>query len=98
MKLAWRADPRVGDRSVQSTRQLARPRGTMTGKDLRRKLRRQFGCVEESQEGSHVKVRCGRCRTTVPVHAGEDLGPGLIGQIQRDLEPCLGLRWLRRIR
>jgi predicted RNA binding protein YcfA (HicA-like mRNA interferase family) len=68
----------------------------MTGKELLRRLRRQFDCVEESQVGSHVKVRCGRCRTTVPIHVGEDLGRGLMGQIQRDLEPCLGERWLRR--
>ena len=69
----------------------------MTGKLLLRVLRKQFDCVAESQRGSHVKVRCGRCRTTVPVHAGEDLGPGLLGQIGRDLGPCLGERWLRRI-
>ena len=69
----------------------------MTGKHLLRVLRKQFDCVTESQRGSHVKVRCGRCRTTVPVHAGEDLGPGLLAQIGRDLEPCLGERWLRRI-
>ncbi len=28
--------------------------------------------------------------TTVPVHAGEDIGPGLLRRIERDLEPCLG--------
>jgi len=42
-----------------------------------------------------VHVRCGRCQTTVPVHAGEDIGPGLLASIQRDLEPCLGKRWLK---
>jgi predicted RNA binding protein YcfA (HicA-like mRNA interferase family) len=45
-----------------------------------------------------VIVRCDGCQTTVPVHAGEDLGPGLLSRIQRDLEQCLGARWLRRIR
>jgi predicted RNase H-like HicB family nuclease len=30
--------------------------------------------------------------TTVPVHAGEDIGPGLVRRIERDLEPCLGKR------
>ena len=69
----------------------------MTGKDLLRKLGRRFDCAQESQKGSHVKIRCGGCRTTVPVHAGEDLGRGLLGRIQRDLEPCLGKRWLRDI-
>ena len=39
---------------------------------------------------------CGRCQTTVPVHAGEDIGPGLLASIVRDLEPCLGKRWLKR--
>jgi predicted RNA binding protein YcfA (HicA-like mRNA interferase family) len=69
----------------------------MTGKGLLRTLAREFDCVRESQRGWHVKVRCGACRTTVPVHAREDLGRGLLGQIQRDLEPCLGKRWLRSI-
>ena len=34
--------------------------------------------------------------TTVPVHAGEDIGPGLLRRIERDLEPCLGKGWLKR--
>jgi predicted RNA binding protein YcfA (HicA-like mRNA interferase family) len=70
----------------------------MTGKGLLRILRRQFGCQEVRRESSHVIVRCDGCQTTVPVHAGEDLGPGLLSRIQRDLEQCLGARWLRRIR
>jgi predicted RNase H-like HicB family nuclease len=28
--------------------------------------------------------------TTVPVLAGEDVGPGLLRRIERDVEPCLG--------
>ena len=36
------------------------------------------------------------CRTTVPVHAGEDLKPGTLRAIERDLEPCLGEHWLRK--
>jgi predicted RNA binding protein YcfA (HicA-like mRNA interferase family) len=64
-------------------------------KELVRLLRR-LGCVEIRQRGSHVRVRCGRCFTTVPVHAGEDLGPGLLRAIERDLEPCLGKGWLQR--
>ncbi|MCC6748356.1 MAG: type II toxin-antitoxin system HicA family toxin [Deltaproteobacteria bacterium] len=65
----------------------------MTGKNLL-KLLRSLGCVEERQAGSHVRVRCGKCYSTVPVHAGEDLGKGLLRQIERDLEPCLGKRWM----
>lgn len=67
----------------------------MTAKTLRRILK-QWGCEEIRQRSSHIRVRCGTCLTTVPVHAGEDLGPGLLRQIERDLEPCLGKGWLKR--
>lgn len=67
----------------------------MTGAALLRKLSKR-GCVEVRQRGSHVRVRCGDCLTTVPVHAGEDLGPGLLRAIERDLDPCLGKGWLDR--
>ncbi|MEK6275852.1 MAG: type II toxin-antitoxin system HicA family toxin [Actinomycetota bacterium] len=66
----------------------------MTGRHVLRRLRR-LGCEEVRQRGSHVRVRCGRCETTVPVHAGEDLPPGTLRAIERDLEPCLGRKWLR---
>ena len=66
----------------------------VTGKDLL-KLLRKAGCVELRQKGSHVMVKCGKCQTVVPVHAGEDFGPGLLRAIERDLEPCLGKGWLR---
>lgn len=67
----------------------------MSGKDLLRRLRK-LGCQEVRQKGSHVRVVCGRCVTTVPIHAGEDLGPGLLKAIERDLQPCLGKGWMRR--
>jgi predicted RNA binding protein YcfA (HicA-like mRNA interferase family) len=67
----------------------------MTGATLLRMLR-EHGCVELRRRGSHVRVRCGECMTTVPVHSGEDLGPGLLRPIERDLEPCLGKGWLGR--
>jgi predicted RNA binding protein YcfA (HicA-like mRNA interferase family) len=60
------------------------------------RLLRRLGCEEVRQEGSHVRVRCGRCHTTVPVHAGEDLGEGLLKAIERDLTPRLGKGWLKR--
>lgn len=47
---------------------------------------------------SHVRFRVGTCSTTVPVHAGEDLGAGLLRAIERDLEPCLGKKWLWKAR
>ncbi len=60
------------------------------------KILRDLGCVEVRQVGSHVRVQCGTCLTTVPVHAGEELGKGLLRSIERDLEPCLGKGWLKR--
>jgi len=64
----------------------------VTGKELLRRLRR-LGCEEVRRKGSHVRVECGKCVTTVPVHAGEDLPPGTLRAIERDLEPCLGKGW-----
>jgi predicted RNA binding protein YcfA (HicA-like mRNA interferase family) len=60
------------------------------------RLLRRLGCEGVRQKGSHVRVRCGRCHTTVPVHASEDLGEGLLKAIERDLTPCLGKGWLKR--
>jgi predicted RNA binding protein YcfA (HicA-like mRNA interferase family) len=51
--------------------------------------------VELRQKGSHLRVQCGKCFTTVPVRAGEELGKGLLREIERDLEPCLGKGWLK---
>jgi predicted RNA binding protein YcfA (HicA-like mRNA interferase family) len=67
----------------------------MTAKELLRQVRAR-GCVEARQHGSHVRIACGKCRTTIPVHAGETIGPGLLRAIERDLEPCLGKGWLQR--
>jgi len=62
-----------------------------------RRLLKQHACAEVRQKGSHIRVECGKgaCVTTIPVHAGEDLGKGLLAQIERDLESCLGRGWLR---
>src|ERR1700716_316638 len=48
----------------------------VTAKDLRQLLR-SLGCVETRQRGSHLRVECSQCVTTIPVHAGEDIGAGL---------------------
>jgi predicted RNA binding protein YcfA (HicA-like mRNA interferase family) len=64
----------------------------MTGRELLSKLEK-LGCVKVRQNGSHTIVRCGRCQTVVPMH-NEDLGKGLLRAIERQLEPCLGERWL----
>lgn len=54
------------------------------------KLLKAKGCALVRQNGSHIRVRCGKCFTTVPNHIGEDLGKGLLKQIEKDLAPCLG--------
>ena len=66
----------------------------MTARELR-KLLRSYDCVELRQKGSHLVVRCGKCQTVIPVHPGQDIGPGLLRSIARDLEPCLGKGWLK---
>jgi predicted RNA binding protein YcfA (HicA-like mRNA interferase family) len=66
----------------------------MTGKDVLRLLLKLGGDVVR-QKGSHARIRCGKCVTTVPLHSGEDLGAGLLRAIERDLEPCLGKGWLK---
>lgn len=68
---------------------------SVTARELLRILR-SLGGVEVRQKGSHVRVQCGESFTTVPVHAGEDLGPGLLRAIERDLEPSLGKGWLKK--
>ena len=73
--------------TVYTTRQ-------MTARELR-SLLKQFGCAEVRQKGSHLRVECGTCVTTIPVHRGEDIRPGALRQIERDLAPCLGKDWLR---
>lgn len=69
-------------------------RAGVRAQQLRRVLRRA-GCVEVRQSGSHLVVRCGTCQTVVPVHGG-DLPAGTLRSIERDLEACLGERWLKR--
>lgn len=64
--------------TVYTTRQ-------MTARELR-SLLKQFGCVEVRQKGSHLRVECGTCVTTIPVHKGEDIRPGTLRQIEP--RPC----------
>jgi len=59
---------------------------TLTGKELGRVLEK-FGFVYDHTTGSHMIYRHsdGR-RTTVPHHAGEEIGPGLLLKIiKKDL-------------
>ena len=61
-------------------------RKRVTGKELIRALKK-FGFGVIRIQGSHHRLRHldGRV-TTVPVHAGETIGPGLLGQILRDCD------------
>ena len=45
------------------------------------------GFVAVRSKGSHFRLRHpdGRC-TSIPVHAGEQIGPGLMSKILRDVE------------
>jgi predicted RNA binding protein YcfA (HicA-like mRNA interferase family) len=56
----------------------------LTGRDVISVLERH-GFAQTRQSGSHVVLKHpdGR-RVTVPVHAGRDLGRGLLRQIMRD--------------
>ena len=60
------------------------------------KILTDHGCTVLRQKGSHVRVQSGACHTTVPVHAGETLPAGTVRAIERDLERCLGKKWLRK--
>ncbi len=54
---------------------------------------RRLGCEQVRQRGSHQIWRCGTCQTVIPMHTG-DLPPGTLRSIERDLEPCLGRKWI----
>jgi len=56
------------------------------GREIVRALEKA-GFVADRTRGSHVFLKHpdGRC-TTVPVHAGETIGPGLLRAILRDVE------------
>ncbi|MHB1720163.1 MAG: type II toxin-antitoxin system HicA family toxin [Acidimicrobiales bacterium] len=64
----------------------------MTARRLVRILR-QHGCEPVRQRGSHQIWRRANCQTVIPLHAG-DIPTGTLRSIERDLEPCLGPRWL----
>jgi predicted RNA binding protein YcfA (HicA-like mRNA interferase family) len=58
----------------------------LKGKELVRALERAGFTVDRSR-GSHVFLRHPDGRTTtVPIHSGETIGPGLLRAILRDVE------------
>ncbi len=60
------------------------PRLRVTGKELIRVLE-QSGFEVSRTRGSHFFLRHADGRTTsVPVHSGETIGPGLLSKIMRD--------------
>jgi len=61
-------------------------RKRLTGRELIRALKKT-GFAVLRVHGSHHRLRHADGRvTTVPVHAGETIGPGLLGQIPRDCD------------
>ena len=61
-------------------------RKRLTGKELIRALK-NAGFEVVRVQGSHHRLRHADGRvTTVPVHAGETIGPGLLSQILRDCD------------
>ena len=61
-------------------------RKRLTGKELIRALKK-VGFEVVRIQGSHHRLRHSDSRvTTVPIHAGETIGPGLLGQILRDCD------------
>lgn len=70
----------------------------MTGKELLRYVvSRKVGGEVLRTKGSHNFVRVGVCTTVIPVHS-HDLPKGTLRAIERDLEPCLGESWIRKVR
>jgi len=62
------------------------PRLRVTGRDLIAALKRA-GFEVARTRGSHHFLRHSDGRvTTVPVHAGETIGPGLLSKILRDMK------------
>ncbi len=55
----------------------------MTGKDFVRLLQRD-GWVLEHARGSHQILRKNSRTISVPVHAGKDLGKGLLSKLKKE--------------
>lgn len=61
----------------------------VTGRELIRALEKT-GFEVVRQRGSHIRMRHPDGRvTTIPVHAGQEIGPGLLRKILRDSEVTL---------
>ncbi|MBN1610862.1 MAG: type II toxin-antitoxin system HicA family toxin [Polyangiaceae bacterium] len=67
----------------------------MTPREVVRRLT-ALGCTKVRQKGSHATYMApdGKCWTTVAIHEGRDIPAGTLRAIERELEPCLGRKWL----
>jgi predicted RNA binding protein YcfA (HicA-like mRNA interferase family) len=59
----------------------------MKAKELRRLLASK-DCSEVRQKGSHLRVECSSCVTTIPVHAGKTLALGCYAGSNEILSPA----------
>lgn len=59
---------------------------TVAGQDLIRALTRTGFAVVRVRGSHHFLRHADGRRTTVPVHAGETIGPGLLSKILRDTQ------------
>ncbi len=69
----------------------------VTSREVVRQLTK-LGCTWVRQAGSHATYvsPCGKCFTTVAMHAGVDILRGTLHGIKKDMTPCPGADWLTR--
>ncbi len=92
LKLLGKATTQVDSFTKASRTVLMKTRGLLA-------LIRRLGCTVDPKrgKGSHVLVTCpGGCVTTIPNHRGEDIRPGTLRAIERQLEKCLGPNWTKK--
>ena len=66
----------------------------MTAREVAKKLNKA-GATWTQGRGSHRKYTLGKCRTSLSMHTG-DIATGTLRQIEKDMEPCIGKRWLSK--
>lgn len=64
----------------------------VTAKEIAKKLNKAGASWRQGRGSLRV---LGKCRTVVPMHTG-DMATGTWKSIEKDMEPCLGKRWLTR--
>jgi predicted RNA binding protein YcfA (HicA-like mRNA interferase family) len=57
------------------------------------KILKDAGAEWRQGKGSHRVYSFGECTTVVPMHSG-DMPKGTLRAIERQMEPCLGRKWL----